>query len=118
MSKLQIGIAGGSIAGCSAAVELSRRGHSVQIFERSAGELVGRGAGIGTPTSLFDKLVDRDLVDEDMPRFHAAYHPLVSKSDGTTRVFDLVLFADGYQSLGRRYLEKRCIATLCKRSRS
>jgi 2-polyprenyl-6-methoxyphenol hydroxylase-like FAD-dependent oxidoreductase len=164
--SLRVGIVGGSIAGCSAAIELLRLGHDVTVFERSKGELVGRGAGIGTPTPLFEKLVERDLVDPDMPRFTAAHHPLVGKSDEDPRFghtalrldldmvlcnwgelyrslrkrvpdesyrgglgivdvqladepgapvtlkltdvtepeFDLVLFADGYQSLGRRIL--------------
>jgi 2-polyprenyl-6-methoxyphenol hydroxylase-like FAD-dependent oxidoreductase len=165
-SRLRIGIVGGSIAGCTAAAELSRVGHEVSVFERSKGELVGRGAGIGTPTPLFDKLVERDLVDRSMPRFNASYHPLVGRSedkpglgyvalkldldmvlcnwgdlhknlrkrvpddlyhhgvsvadveflpeeddavaltlsDASRHVFDLVIFADGYQSLGRRVL--------------
>ena len=45
--NLQIAVVGGSIAGCCAAVELTRAGHHAEIFERSGGALVGQGAGIG-----------------------------------------------------------------------
>jgi 2-polyprenyl-6-methoxyphenol hydroxylase-like FAD-dependent oxidoreductase len=164
MRHLRIGIVGGSIAGCATSIELARSGHDVTIFERSTGTLVGRGAGIGTPVTLFNKLVDRDLVDGDMPRLTSADHPLVGRtddhsplghtaltlgldmalcnwgdlyqnlrkrvpdsrykrgvgveavlehvrarpslelSDGSSQEFDLVAFADGYQSLGREHL--------------
>ena len=44
MSKsLKVGIVGGSIAGCSAAILMSRAGHDVTVFERSRGVLQGRG---------------------------------------------------------------------------
>jgi NADPH-dependent glutamate synthase beta subunit-like oxidoreductase len=46
--RLRVGIVGGSIAGCAAAVALMRAGNSVTLFERSPDTLVGRGAGIGT----------------------------------------------------------------------
>lgn len=49
MTKLNIGIIGGSIAGCSAAILLGREGHKVDVFERSRGDLVGRGGGMGAP---------------------------------------------------------------------
>jgi 2-polyprenyl-6-methoxyphenol hydroxylase-like FAD-dependent oxidoreductase len=67
----RVGIVGGSIGGCAAAVSLSRRGWDVDVFERSNGDLVARGAGIATVTPLLDALVDRDLIDSDMPRFAA-----------------------------------------------
>ena len=37
MSELNIGIVGGSIAGCSAAILLGRQGYNVRVFERSRG---------------------------------------------------------------------------------
>jgi len=162
--SLHIGIVGGSIAGCAAAIALSRAGHRISVFERSSRELVGRGAGIGTPTTLFDKLVAKGYLDADLPRFEAAGYPMASRSraapryghialtlplemtlvnwgdlyrnlrkrvpdalyrigvgvtevgflddsrvelvssDGLRTNFDLVLFADGYRSLGRSVL--------------
>jgi 2-polyprenyl-6-methoxyphenol hydroxylase-like FAD-dependent oxidoreductase len=65
----RVGIVGGSIGGCAAAVSLSRRGWDVELFERSDRELVGRGAGIATSAALIDALVDRDLIGSDLPRF-------------------------------------------------
>ncbi len=67
--KLDVGVIGGSIAGCFAALELIAAGHRVTIFERSDAELHGLlGAGLGTPTPTFRTLVERGLVDEGLPR--------------------------------------------------
>ena len=49
-NSLRIGVVGGSISGCAAAIEMSRAGYEVTVFERSAKALKGRGAGIGTPS--------------------------------------------------------------------
>lgn len=66
---LKVGIVGGSIAGCTVAVELMRLGCDVTLFERTGDELKDRGAGIGTPMAVFESLVSRDLVDSDTPYF-------------------------------------------------
>lgn len=167
--RLSVGIVGGSIAGCAAAVTLVHAGHRVTVFERSPGELEGRGAGIGTQLSVLRSLVERGLIDADMPYFHAegfhadgfphvgrttaderlghtawvapittellnwgdlyrslrervpdgAYRqgrevtsarmadrerPVLGFADESEEEFDLVVFADGYRSLGRRLL--------------
>jgi 2-polyprenyl-6-methoxyphenol hydroxylase-like FAD-dependent oxidoreductase len=160
---LDVGIVGGSIAGCFTALELLDAGHRVIIFERSEAELHGLlGAGLGTPTPMFRTLLERNLVDDDIPHLNltemafvspdgstrlgaaplrrplifAAFHwgdlhrglrarvpadvyragarvesvqptddgPTVRLADGTERLFDLVVFADGYRSSGRRAL--------------
>lgn len=160
---MKVGIVGGSIAGCTAAVELVRADHDVTVLERSRGGLTGRGAGIGTPVETIETLVSRDLIDADMPRSVVSEHPLASRkdtndryghralilplnmallnwgdlwrqlrsrvpdsayaegievascrsdgdqvvltgTDGWSGTYDLVLFADGYQSIGRRAL--------------
>jgi 2-polyprenyl-6-methoxyphenol hydroxylase-like FAD-dependent oxidoreductase len=69
MHDLKSGIIGGSIAGCAAAIELSRAGHDVTLFERSGNELKDRGAGIGVPPSVVVTFISRDLVDSDIPYF-------------------------------------------------
>jgi 2-polyprenyl-6-methoxyphenol hydroxylase-like FAD-dependent oxidoreductase len=162
--RLRVGIVGGSITGCAAAIELSRAGHDVTILERSRGELKGRGAGIGIPVAVRQTLVERDLIDTDMPYFHVERIPHVGRapaaepygrtpwvipvplellnwgdlyrnlrrrvpdacyrqgqqvtsiqsvddegavlglSDGQELDFDLVICADGYDSLGRKSL--------------
>ncbi len=160
---MRIGIVGGSIAGCAAAIELERAGHEVAVAERSRGGLKGRGAGIGTPVGTLQTLIDRDLIDSETPRFVVSDHPFVGRtttgdrlghtaltlpldmallnwadlwgqlrkrvrdhvytegreivaveplergaqlrgSDGWSHRYDLVLFGDGYRSLGRRNL--------------
>ena len=164
MQQLTVAVVGGSIAGCSAAILLSRAGHDVHVYERSPGGLVGRGGGIGTPLPVLQGLMDEDVVDSDMPSlvadamqfivrtddapetgvvpwempmqlaaFHWSalwgqlrrrvpddrYHRsavvtdvaddglgrmAVSFQQGDAVAADLVVFADGYQSLGRRLL--------------
>jgi 2-polyprenyl-6-methoxyphenol hydroxylase-like FAD-dependent oxidoreductase len=163
-TKLKIGIVGGSIAGCSAAILLARAGHHITVFERSKGALVGRGGGIGTTLPVLEGLIEQDIVDVDFPHWAISEMPLTVRTssedrlgrtpwampmdfrvfhwstlwnnlrkrvsdeayrqgqqvinanpkdtetvtlkleDGTAEDFDLVLFADGYQSLGRRLL--------------
>jgi 2-polyprenyl-6-methoxyphenol hydroxylase-like FAD-dependent oxidoreductase len=66
---LTVGIVGGSIAGCTAAIELLRLGCEVTLFERTGEELKDRGAGIGVPPSVIDTFIRRDLVDADTPYF-------------------------------------------------
>jgi len=66
---LRVGIIGGSIAGCTTAIELSRLGCAVALFERTGEELKDRGAGIGVPPSAIETFIKRDLVDADTPYF-------------------------------------------------
>jgi 2-polyprenyl-6-methoxyphenol hydroxylase-like FAD-dependent oxidoreductase len=161
--NLKIGVVGGSIAGCTVAIELVRLGCDVTLFERSGDELKDRGAGIGVPPSVINTFISRDLVDADIPYFPATtfsriwrtpeehqygylawdqpaqlaalnwgalYRNLRARvpnsvyranqkiislhqgdeqvalelADGSNAVFDLVVCADGYASLGRHTL--------------
>jgi len=164
MRRLSVAVVGGSIAGCSAAILLSRAGHDVHVYERSPGGLVGRGGGIGTPLPVLRGLMDEDVVDRHMPYLVADAMPFIVRTDdapdtgavpwempmqlaafhwstlwgqlrarvpddryhrssvvtdvvddrggrlalrfehGDVVTADLVVFADGYQSLGRRLL--------------
>jgi 2-polyprenyl-6-methoxyphenol hydroxylase-like FAD-dependent oxidoreductase len=76
-----VGIVGGSIAGCATAVELIGAGHEVKLFERSAGQLVSRGAGIGTMSVVLDGMIARDLLDADFPRLKVPRVRYVCKAD-------------------------------------
>ena len=161
---IKIGIVGGSIAGCSAAILLLKEGYDVTVFERSNKALVGRGGGIGTSTELIEEIMKIGLVDQDFTSLQINEMPFIGKSKisesfgkrawslpinfrvfqwnelwknlrikvpdtsyraGTKIInatvldngkveliaehgfrdeFDLVLFADGYNSLGRKLL--------------
>jgi 2-polyprenyl-6-methoxyphenol hydroxylase-like FAD-dependent oxidoreductase len=56
MKKLRITVAGGSLGGLFAAILLRQDGHEVRVFERSAGGLEGRGAGLVPQREVFDVL--------------------------------------------------------------
>jgi 2-polyprenyl-6-methoxyphenol hydroxylase-like FAD-dependent oxidoreductase len=67
-----VAVVGGSIAGCAAAVALSRVGCSVTVYERSRDGLRDRGAGITIPVSVREDLVAAGYLDPRMPtRFRA-----------------------------------------------
>ena len=67
----RVGIVGGSIAGCAAAIELLRLGCEVTLFERTGETLKDRGAGIGVPRSVVETLVARELIDPDTAFFRS-----------------------------------------------
>jgi len=77
--KLKIGIVGGSIAGCSAAILLSRAGHDVVVYERTRGTLVGRGGGIVIPSAVLNGLIEHDEIDADFPHFITTKMPFTGK---------------------------------------
>ena len=62
----RVGIVGGSIAGCLVATALARAGAAVTVFERAGGELHERGAGIGLPPPLQERLVAGGWLDGDL----------------------------------------------------
>jgi 2-polyprenyl-6-methoxyphenol hydroxylase-like FAD-dependent oxidoreductase len=81
LKGLRIGIVGGSLTGCSAAIQLLRAGHQVSVFERSSKSLQSRGGGIGTPTPLFNDLISEGIVDGDnFPRLRCQGMPFSQKS--------------------------------------
>ncbi|MGE0133641.1 MAG: FAD-dependent monooxygenase [Dehalococcoidia bacterium] len=75
-----VGIVGGAIAGCTVAAELTRAGFDVTVFEQSRSDLRDRGAGIAIPIPTFESLIERDLIDADMPHTQATKHWLIGKS--------------------------------------
>lgn len=161
---MNIGIIGGSIAGCTAAFLLTRAGHDVTVFERSRKALVGKGGGLGTLPALIEQLKSEGLISAtfaslrinkmpfvgklasaepygrvawSMPMNLEVFHwhelwsqlrrhvpderyrsgtkivsarkendgkVLLTSESGDVGTFDLVVFADGYQSIGRNIL--------------
>ena len=79
--RFNIGIVGGSLAGCSAAILLERAGHRVTVFERSTGALQGRGGGIGTTGTVLGALMRNDIVDADFPHCTHTGMPFIGKRD-------------------------------------
>jgi 2-polyprenyl-6-methoxyphenol hydroxylase-like FAD-dependent oxidoreductase len=63
----RVAVVGGSIAGCAAAIALTRAGCDVTIYERSPSVLRDRGFGIGLPVPLHQTLVSAGYLDAAMP---------------------------------------------------
>ena len=53
------------------------------VFERSGSDLVSRGAGIGTPTAVWQDMMARGLIDETLPAFRIDYLRFVTRGSGT-----------------------------------
>src|SRR5437773_1574624 len=70
-----------SIGGATAAIELARAGFDVEVFERSAGNLMDRGAGIGVSVLFLDKMEQRDLIDPGTPSFRVSKRRFVVRSE-------------------------------------
>ena len=62
-----VGVVGGSIAGCAAAIASRRAGCEVTVFERTRGALKDRGAGIAIPQPLHEQLIAARYLDPAMP---------------------------------------------------
>jgi hypothetical protein len=68
------------------AVELRNAGHRVTVFEQSHAELKGLlGAGLGTPTPMFQTLLERGLVDPDLPHMTLEFMEFVGRVPGSRR---------------------------------
>lgn len=79
--RLNVGILGGSIAGCAAAAELARAGCAVTVLEGGGEGPHDRGGGIGLPPPLLATLVERDLVDATLPRLEVHRFPRVVRDE-------------------------------------
>jgi len=79
--KGAIAIVGGSVGGATAAIELARAGFDVEVFERSARNLMDRGAGIGVSVLLLEKMEQRDLIAPGTPRFRVSKRRFVVRAE-------------------------------------
>ena len=111
-NTLRVAVVGGSIAGCTAAVALRRQGHTVRVFARRPGGLIGRGAGIIAPEPVIEARQARDLLDADLPGFRAERLVNSARADDGGRLgrspwaapvaIRLLRWQDLYASLRRR----------------
>ena len=62
----RIGIVGGSIAGCAAALAARRAGFEATVFERSA-DLRDRGLGVAMPVTTYEDLTAAGYLDPGLP---------------------------------------------------
>ena len=76
----KVAVVGGSIAGCAAAIALSRAGCQVEVLERSSSGLSDRGAGIAIPHALRETLIAADYLDADYPYWPAKKRVWLTKN--------------------------------------
>ncbi|MFI5722210.1 FAD-dependent monooxygenase [Streptomyces cyaneofuscatus] len=81
-TALRIGVVGGSIAGCAAAVAGSRAGADVTVYERSGAELQDRGFGIVIPPPLHRELVASGYLDARMETAPVAARVWLTREPG------------------------------------
>ncbi|MFD3973549.1 FAD-dependent monooxygenase [Streptomyces cyaneofuscatus] len=81
-TALRIGVIGGSIAGCAAAVAGSRAGADVTVYERSGAELQDRGFGIVMPPPLHRGLVASGYLDAAMETAPVATRVWLTREPG------------------------------------
>ena len=78
---MNIGIVGGSLAGCSAAIQLMKHGYRVSVFERSGKTLWGRGGGIATTTEVLNEIRGEEMIDDNFSSLTAKRMPFVGKAE-------------------------------------
>ena len=88
---LKVAVAGGSIAGLCAGVALRKIGCNVDIYERTAGTMIGRGAGVVARSQLLRLLRDCDATE--LPTTSCLYrrHLLPDGGDGALTEMPLLL---------------------------
>jgi 2-polyprenyl-6-methoxyphenol hydroxylase-like FAD-dependent oxidoreductase len=79
----RVAVIGGSVAGCSAAIALTRAGCEVTVFEQIVG-LGERGFSIGTPVTLREELIEKGYLPADYPTLEIAKR-WWTYADGTPR---------------------------------
>ncbi len=97
----RVGVVGGSIGGCAAAIALGRLGCDVTVFERSSGALQDRGSGIAIPVELRNELIEHDYLPAGYRCWPDDATPDGIRSAGTRRW----IVADG-SSAGRLLWEQ------------
>ena len=104
-------VIGGSIAGCTSAILLSRLGADVTILERSGGR-TGLGSGISLPETIVRQCIEYDLFDADIPQLKLNGRSFIRKKEQGetdqetfwTQALRVIAFnwADVYQNLRSR----------------
>jgi 2-polyprenyl-6-methoxyphenol hydroxylase-like FAD-dependent oxidoreductase len=86
ISGSRVAIVGGSIAGCAAAIALTRAGCEVVVCERSRGDLRGRGMGIGIPSVVFEEFVSEGYLDRELPAYRGDQRVWLTNGPGMGQV--------------------------------
>lgn len=81
-------VAGGSLGGLAAAIALREAGCEVEVFERSQGELLGRGAGIVAQPELLRFLEEHGISTRDEVGVPTKARQYLTRDGGVARAED------------------------------
>jgi len=81
-------VAGGSLGGLAAAITLREAGCEVEVFERSQGELLGRGAGIVAQPELLRFLEEHGISTRDEVGVPTKARQYLTRDGGVARAED------------------------------
>ena len=84
VDRSRVGVVGGSIAGCAAAIALGRLGCEVTILERSSDALKDRGSGMLIPNVLRDELIDAGYLPADYHHWRSGGRTWIVDDGSTT----------------------------------
>ncbi|MBB4893190.1 2-polyprenyl-6-methoxyphenol hydroxylase-like FAD-dependent oxidoreductase [Streptomyces olivoverticillatus] len=83
MGAGRVAIVGGSIAGCAAALAMTRAGAGeVVVFERATGRLHGRGIGLAVHKDRYAELEAAGYTDADMPWVRLTRRTWITREGG------------------------------------
>ncbi|MFD7663957.1 monooxygenase [Streptomyces sp. NPDC059788] len=81
-----VAVVGGSVAGCAAALAAHRGGAAeITVYERAAGALADRGAGLAVHNDRYAELASAGYMDADMPWIQLSRRRWYTR-DGTARL--------------------------------
>jgi 2-polyprenyl-6-methoxyphenol hydroxylase-like FAD-dependent oxidoreductase len=105
--QLDVAISGGSMGGLFTALALgdADRPIDVNVFERSAGELKGRGAGIVAQLAMLDFLDAHDIARPEELTTTTATRQHIDRSGGLERAYDESMTFTAWDALYRRLRE-------------
>ncbi|MBA4115102.1 MAG: FAD-dependent monooxygenase [Rubrobacter sp.] len=86
--RIRAVIAGGSLGGLAAAIALREAGCEVEVFERSQGELLGRGAGIVAQPELLRFLEEHGISTRDEVGVPTKARQYLTRDGGVARAED------------------------------
>lgn len=78
----RVGVVGGGIAGCAAAIAAARAGNSVTVYERTPADLTERGFGLTLSPEVYDELTTARYLPREAPALPLTGRVWVTREPG------------------------------------